>query len=82
MIYMELIIGLIGMTLILAGFILNEVSRKLSSDTKTYNLINFIGAGFLAYYAYLLNSIPFLILNIVWSITAIWKLETLFFKTK
>lgn len=73
----NLLIGILGMFLILIGFILNEIFKKINSDTLSYNIINLIGAIFLIYYAYTLNSWPFLILNSVWTIVAIWKLKVI-----
>ena len=64
------IIGTIGALIILISFILNEV-HKLDSDNLIYDIANFIGGSLLAVYAYLLSSIPFLILNIVWAIFAL-----------
>ena len=63
-------IGTIGALIILISFILNEV-HKLDSDNLIYDIANFIGGSLLALYAYLLSSIPFLILNIVWAIVAL-----------
>ena len=63
-------IGTIGALIILISFILNEV-HKLDSDNLIYDIANFIGGSLLAVYAYLLSSIPFLILNIVWAIVAL-----------
>ena len=60
------IIGIVGSTIILITFILNEF-HKLDSESIIYDFANFVGAGLLAFYAYLLSSIPFLILNLVWA---------------
>ena len=64
------IIGTVGALIILISFILNEIHR-LDSESFIYDFLNFIGAGLLALYAYILSSIPFLILNIVWAIVAL-----------
>jgi hypothetical protein len=70
---MELIIGLLGMTCILAGFILN-VFKKLDSHDRKFLLLNLAGSLLLAWYAIMLSSAPFLILNTVWAAVASWGL--------
>ena len=67
-------LGILGITLILIGFILNETSDKFNQESYSYNIINLVGAGILVYYAYTLSSLPFLILNSFWSITALGKM--------
>ncbi|MDO8464447.1 MAG: hypothetical protein Q7S46_04225 [Gallionella sp.] len=64
------IIGTVGATIILISFILNEI-HKLDSESFIYDLSNFVGAILLALYAYILSSIPFLILNVVWALVAL-----------
>ena len=68
-----LFIGLPGMALILIAFVLNDF-HKLSVDSKSSILMNMVGAGLLTIYAYTLNSIPFIILNLVWLASATYKL--------
>ena len=57
--------GIIGAAIILLAFLLNQVG-KWSSETLSYDIANAIGAGFLIYYAYTLESWPFVALNTVW----------------
>jgi hypothetical protein len=66
-------IGIVGATIILIGFTLNQFG-KISVDSKSYDLINVVGPLFLIWYAYLLESYPFLILNIVWASASLWSL--------
>ena len=73
MINLAVIVGVIGMIFLLTAFALN-LFKKVTQDSFIYNLSNIIGAGLLAYYAYALNSIPFLILEIVWILFASYKL--------
>ena len=68
-----LFIGLPGMALILIAFVLDEF-HKLSIDSKSSILMNIGGSGLLTIYAYTLNSIPFIILNLVWFAFATYKL--------
>lgn len=59
-------IGATGAAIILIFFILNEL-HKISNDSLWYDVGNFLGSFLLLVYAYLLGSIPFLILNTVWA---------------
>lgn len=58
-------IGVLGATIILIFFLLNQMG-KIDRDDFVYDLGNFIGSAILLYYSYLLGSIPFMILNLVW----------------
>lgn len=69
----NLIIAVIGMILVLIAFVLDEFGN-VNQNTYIYNILNIFGSGFLAYYAFALNSLPFLILNIVWMSVALYKL--------
>lgn len=73
MINLYVIVGIIGMIFLLTAFALN-LFKKVTQDSSIYNIFNIIGAGLLAYYAYALNSIPFLILEAVWILFAVYKL--------
>ena len=69
-----LFIGIAGMVFILAAFVLDEFSRKFTSESVVGNLLNILGSGLLVYYAFTLRSWPFLILNLVWCGAAMVKL--------
>ena len=73
MINFAAIIGVIGMIFLLTAFALN-LFKKVTQDSLIYNIFNIIGAGLLAYYAYVLNSVPFLILQTIWILFAVYKL--------
>ncbi len=73
MINLAVIIGVIGMIFLLTAFALN-LFKKITQDSLIYNLSNIIGAGLLAYYAYALHSVPFLILQAIWISFAVYKL--------
>ena len=75
------IAGIIGLLLILFAFALN-LFHFLNQRSISYNLMNIIGSGFLAYYALVLNSVPFLILQIVWGIFSLIKLIHVLVKRK
>ena len=70
----HLIFGIAGLILILISFLLNEFSKKVNPETVLYNVLNIFGAGFLTYYSYILAAWPFVILNAIWVIAAIFKL--------
>lgn len=58
-------IGIAGMAIILALFLLNQL-KKLSTESVTYDAANAVGAFLLVYYAFSLRAWPFLVLNAVW----------------
>ncbi|MBI3032061.1 hypothetical protein HYY69_01190 [Candidatus Woesearchaeota archaeon] len=60
-----LFVGLSGMSLILLAFIMNQF-HKWHDDDLIYDIVNVLGSGLLFMYAYLLNSMPFMVLNAVW----------------
>ena len=59
--------GIVGMTLILVAFILNQLKR-LSQETLIYDLMNAIGGLLLVLYAFDARAWPFVILNGVWTL--------------
>lgn len=71
---MSIVAGIIGVICILIAFLLDEFYKKLNSETVPYNLLNIFGSGLLMYYAYTLESWPFVALNAVWLIAAGIKL--------
>jgi hypothetical protein len=73
MIEASLLIGISGMLLILAGFILN-LSHKLNVKSPIYLWLNIIGCILLFYYAIILKSLPFAVLQAVWGLAALIKL--------
>lgn len=66
--YVELI-GVIGAGLILLAFTMNQL-RRWSTESLVYDVVNSVGSLLLVIYAVLLNSIPFLILNLVWFVVS------------
>lgn len=65
--------GYVGLICILTGFILN-ISKKMKTDSKSYNVINLIGGSSLTYYSATLKSVPFVILQSIWAIFALYNL--------
>jgi len=74
------LIGIIGMFFILSAFILDEFT-KINRETRINNLVNLIGSAMLVYYAFTIKALPFIILNSVWVVASIIKME-LFMKKK
>ena len=65
--------GIVGVGLLLAAFILN-IAHRLTEDSKTYLLLNLVGAGLAAWYAWTLRLYPFLTLETVWAGFAFYRL--------
>lgn len=63
------IIGSIGVTLLLIGFLLN-LRGILRTDQKLNIALNITGAVFCGYSAYLMKFYPFVILEGVWAVAA------------
>jgi energy-converting hydrogenase Eha subunit E len=59
------IIGVIGATIILVSFLLNQFGIW-STDSRLYDVANTVGSLVLMVYAHQLQSLPFFILNTVW----------------
>lgn len=72
----NVLIGTAGMLLLLIAFIRDQFIKDYE-NTATYNLLNTGGGLFLMYYAYALNSVPFLILETIWTLFAVYKLTVL-----
>lgn len=67
------IINSAGVSLILLAFILLTIGKTKQAD-KTYNLLNLVGAGLACYGAILISAIPFVILEAIWCVVAIYGL--------
>lgn len=64
------IVGVIGATLVLIGFILVQTHWLRDEDIR-YDGLNALGSALLLWYAYLLSSFPFMILNTVWLLVSL-----------
>ncbi|MDQ7947211.1 MAG: hypothetical protein REI78_05845 [Pedobacter sp.] len=67
------IIATIGVTLLLIAFFLQSL-KVIKSESVTYNLLNFMGAAIASYASYLIPFLPFVILEAVWSMVALYGL--------
>jgi hypothetical protein len=63
------LIASIGVALLLLAFLLNLVKR-LSSDGSLYSFLNFVGAALAAYASYLIDFMPFVVLEGTWALAA------------
>lgn len=59
---LPLIIGIVGMLLVLVGFIMIQTHRWTADDFG-YDFVNFLGSSGLMYYGYVGHAWPFVILN-------------------
>jgi len=69
-------IGFFGVTILLVAFFLNMIG-KISTKSFMYILLNFVGAGLACLAAFLLNYLPFIILEGAWSLVAFFSLMKL-----
>ncbi|MDF1543534.1 MAG: hypothetical protein P1R58_00365 [bacterium] len=70
---LETWVGSLGVAILLVAFALNMMG-KLSEQEKPYLTMNIIGALLAAYYAWAGGAIPFLILEVVWALAALFQL--------
>ena len=61
------ILGIVGAVIILVFFLLNQF-KLMSVDSVWYDAGNLIGSVILFAYAWLIGSVPFLIINGVWAL--------------
>ncbi|HDL03698.1 MAG: hypothetical protein DRP46_12225 [Candidatus Zixiibacteriota bacterium] len=61
------------MFLLLLAFSLN-LAKRLTQDAVAYIVLNILGAGLSVYYAIALDAVPFIILESVWGLFALYKL--------
>jgi hypothetical protein len=67
------VIGSVGVAVLLIAFVLN-MTRRLSEEHPLYLGMNFVGAGLAGWFAFDSGIIPFVILEIVWAGSALFKL--------
>jgi hypothetical protein len=67
------LVGSAGVTLLLIAFALNII-RYIREDSTAYLTMNVTGSFMAAWYAWAGNSMPFLVLEIVWGMVAAVKL--------
>ena len=67
------IIASIGVIILLIAFLLN-LYKRLPAESKTYSLMNFIGAGICCFASWMVSFYPFVILEGVWGFVALISL--------
>lgn len=78
MITLALMIGIIGTTLVLLAFLMNQTHIWKDTDL-IYDFTNFLGGALLVWYAFVIASWPFILLNSVW---ALWSLRDVYLDIK
>lgn len=73
------IINTTGVSLILLAFLLLSI-KKVSQDSVMYNLLNVIGAGTACIGAYLIAAWPFVVLEGIWALVAVYSLGKIYLK--
>ena len=66
-------IGFAGVLILLIAFLLN-LTGKISKDGLPYILMNVIGAGLACIASYLINYLPFVILEGTWTVVSLFAL--------
>lgn len=74
-------IGSLGVTLLLVSFVLLQL-KKVSANSLPYALLNFIGAALSAWSSYLIEFLPFVILESTWAIVSLSMLFSALIKQK
>jgi len=67
------IINSLGVSLILLAFLLLTL-KKVTPQSVAYNLLNLVGAGLACYGSVLINAMPFVILEAIWCLVAVYGL--------
>lgn len=66
-------IGAIGVAFMLIAFVSN-ILGKLAGDGVAYSLLNALGAGIAGYSSWLINFMPFVVLEGVWCVVSLFAL--------
>lgn len=72
-------IATLGVTLLLVAFALS-LAKKISSESKSYLVLNIVGAGLAGLSSYMIGFWPFVILESVWVIASLIPFIKLFKK--
>ena len=63
------LVGSLGVALLLLAFLLN-VAKRLNTDSVFYVTLNLVGAGLACLSSYLIDFLPFVVLEGVWALVA------------
>lgn len=72
-------IGFTGVLILLIAFLLNLLG-KISKDALPYILMNIFGAGLACFASYLINYLPFILLEGTWTLVSLVALFQYFRK--
>jgi len=70
------LLGFTGVAILLAAYLLHQIN-KLSKDGLVYIVMNIVGAGLASFASYLINYVPFIILEATWTAVSIASLVRL-----
>ena len=70
-------IGIVGVGLLLLAFVLN-LARRIGERSRAYLVMNAVGAAMAAWYAWVGEVIPFVILELVWCGAALARLTSVY----
>lgn len=60
------IIASLGVIVLLIAFLLN-LYKKIEAESRTYTLLNFIGASACGFASYMIGFYPFVVLESIWA---------------
>jgi hypothetical protein len=63
-------IGFLGVSILLLAFLLNLL-KKISQESQVYIVLNLVGAGLACIASILIEYVPFIILEAVWTIISL-----------
>lgn len=66
------IIASIGVIILLVAFVLN-LYKRVNAESRTYTLLNFIGAATCCYASYMISFYPFVVLEGIWAAFALFS---------
>jgi hypothetical protein len=75
------LLGFTGVAILLAAYLLHQVNM-LSKDGVAYILMNVVGAGLACFASYLINYVPFILLEATWMVVSIASLVRLLAEAK
>ena len=64
------IIASLGVIILLIAFVLN-LYKKVPAESRTYTLLNFVGAATCGYASYMISFYPFVVLEGIWATFAL-----------
>jgi hypothetical protein len=66
-------IGTLGVTLLLIAFAFN-IAKKITPESKSYLILNILGAGLAGVSSYMIHFYPFVVLESVWVLASLLAL--------